>query len=193
MRLRLLTLALLLLPVRASAEWQVKPFLGFTAGGSTTLVDLEHASGKPNVAIGVSGLLLGDVLGVEADFGYAPGFFQTGRQLLVLQSSVTTLTASIVVAAPRRATEYTLRPYFVGGGGMMHVQAEHAFGVLQVDRTLPVLDVGGGVTGFITDRFGVSWDLRWFGSVGTGSDRGLSIGREQLSFWRANMAFAFRY
>ncbi len=52
---------------------------------------------------------------------------------------------------------------------------------------LPAIDLGGGVTGFLSDRIGVSWDVRHFRSVG-GKTRGLSFGREQLSFWRANMA-----
>ena len=64
--------------------------------------------------------------------------------------------------------------------------------VLPVSSTLPAVDVGGGVTGFLTDRIGVSWDVRHFRSVG-GEARDLSIGREQLSFWRANMALVFRY
>jgi hypothetical protein len=64
--------------------------------------------------------------------------------------------------------------------------------VLGVLSTLPALDLGGGVTGFLTDRIGVSWDVRHFSSFG-GKTRGLSFGREQLSFWRANMALVFRY
>jgi hypothetical protein len=47
-----------------------------------------------------------------------------------------------------------------------------------------------GVTGFLSDRFGVSWDVRRFRSVG-GQDPGSDGPR--LSFWRANMALAIRY
>src|SRR5216684_2153210 len=93
-------LVVLVLPVaRASAESQVRPFLGVTLGGSTTFVDLEHAAGHPNVAIGI-----------EADVGYTPGFFQYGDQHLVLSSSATTVTGNLVIAAPRHLTQYTLRP-----------------------------------------------------------------------------------
>ena len=195
MRAALLILALLLATAsHAAAERQIKPFLGVTFGGSTTLLDVEHASGRPNVAVGVSGLLLGNVVGLEADFGYAPGFFQTGAQRLVLRSRVTTLTGNIVLALPRRMTEFTLRPYVVGGGGMVRARTENSLSVLEVSSTLPAVDLGGGVTGFLTDRIGLSWDVRLFRSVGKGPDsRGLSFGNEQLSFWRANMAIAFRY
>jgi hypothetical protein len=195
MRAGLVVLAILLFPpAQASAEWQLKPFLGVTFGGGTTLVDLEHAAGKPNVAIGVSGALLGETIGVEADLEYAPGFFQSGSQHLVLQSSVITLTGNLVVALPRHLAEYTLRPYVVGGVGLIRARSEDALGVLSVASVLPALDVGGGVTGPLTDRIGIGWDLRYFRSLGGKADvRGLSFGAERLSFWRANMALSIRY
>src|SRR5213083_193155 len=118
MRPSLLALALLLVrPGSASAEWQIRPLLGVTFAGGTTFVDPEHAAGHPKIAIGVNGVLLGENIGIEGDFGRTPGFFQSGDepggQQLVLGSSATTLTGSIVVALPRRLTQYTLRPYFV--------------------------------------------------------------------------------
>ena len=181
-------------PGPASAEWQLKPFLGITFGGDTSFVDLEHASGHPSVAVGISGVLLGDVVGIEADLGEAPGFFQSGDQHLVVRSRATTLTGNLVLTLPKRLTEFTLRPYFVGGAGLMHADIEDFLGVLQVSSALPAMDVGGGVTGFLTGRIGVNWDVRYFRSVG-GKDEGhgFSFGGEQLSFWRANMGLAIRY
>ena len=191
----LLALALLLLPpAQALAEWQIRPFLGATFGGGTTLVDLEHAAGHPKIAVGMSGALLGGIFGIEADAGRTPGFFQSGDQHLVLRSSATTLTGNIVIALPRHLTEYTLRPYFVGGAGLMHAHIDDVLGALRVASDLPAMDIGGGVTGFLTDRIGLSWDVRYFRSVGGKTEgSGLSFGAEQLSFWRANMALAIRY
>jgi hypothetical protein len=106
---------------------------------------------------------------------------------------VTTWTGNVVIAAPQRLTQYTLRPYLVGGGGLMHAQSELFLNPLPVASTLPAMDIGGGVTGFLTRRFGVNWDVRYFRSLGGGnSDKGLSIGPERLSFWRASMALAIR-
>jgi hypothetical protein len=194
---RLVALTMVLLaPSAASAEWQIKPFLGVTFGGGTTLLDLEGAVGSANVAVGVSTLLIGDTVGVEADLGYAPGFFQSGdrQQPLVVASGVTTLTGNVVVAMPRHLTQYTLRPYFVGGAGLMHARSEDFFGALPVATTLPAVDVGGGVTGFLTSRFGVNWDVRYLRSFrGADAGSGVSFGAETLSFWRANMALAIRF
>ena len=52
--------------------------------------------------------------------------------------------------------------------------------------------LAGGVTGFLTDRVGLNWDVRYFRSVGGKEDTGLSIGKEQISFWRATMGVAIR-
>jgi hypothetical protein len=196
MRPSLLALALLLvLPGSASAEWQIRPFLGVTFAGGTTFVDPEQAAGHPKIAIGVNGVLLGENIGIEGDFGRTPGFFQSGDQELVLGSSATTLTGNIVIALPRRLTQYTLRPYFVGGAGLMHTRRiDQALEGLNVARTLPAIDVGGGATGFLTDHVGLSWDMRYFRSItGNSQLRGLSVAAERLSFWRATMALAIRY
>lgn len=196
-RLRFAWLALGTLTIAApaaAAERQIRPFAGATFGGGTTLVDLENAAGKPNLVIGVTAAFLGEIVGIDVDFGWGPGFFQRGDQHLVLRSSVTTLTGNIVVAAPRRLTEYTLRPYFVGGLGLMRVNVLDFFGVLQVADTLVTSDLGGGAIGFLTSRVGVSWDVRRFRSfTRNGQGRGVSFGPEQLSFWRASMALVIRY
>ena len=194
MRAGVLALTLLLLrPAETSAEWQLRPFLGVTFGGGTTLVDLDQAAGSPNVVVGVNGAVLGNVIGVEVDFGRAPGFFQTGDQGLVQRSSVTTLTGNLVIAPPRHLTEYTLGPYFVLGAGLMRARSQDLCGELSVASTLPAMDVGGGANGFLTDRIGLNWDARYFWSVGGEELRGLSFGRGQLSFWRVSMGLVIRY
>jgi hypothetical protein len=190
-----MTLGLLLAAApRASAEWQLKPFFGVTYGGGTTFVDLEHASGHPNPAIGITGVWLGEVFGVEADWGRAPGFFEYGNPEppLVTGTSATTLTGNIIVALPRRLAEYSLRPYFVGGAGAMFVHIDDQFGDPYIARSLKAMDLGGGVTGFLTKRIGLSWDVRYFRSIDRTFESGLSLSGEQLSFWRANMAVAIR-
>ena len=183
----------------AAAEWQFKPFFAAAFAGDTTLIDLDFAAGNVHPTVGVGALWIGEILGVEADFGASPGFFSAGGNSsasgssLVRSSSVTTWTGNVVIAMPQHLTQYTLRPYLVGGGGLMHARSEGVFNPLPVASTLPAMDIGGGVTGFLTRRFGVNWDVRYFRSLGGGNpDKGLSFGPERLSFWRASMALAIR-
>jgi hypothetical protein len=191
MRARLLACALLvLLPSSARAEWQVKPFVGVTFGGTTTFVTLTDAIGDPSWTVGASGVLVGEVFGVEGDIAYAPGFFGEGR--LNTASSVKTFTANLYIALPRRWFQYTLRPYVVAGGGVIQVRAEDFLQVLVLDQTLPAWDVGGGATGFLNDRMGVSWELRYFRGFSGDDPTGISFGSETLSFFRAIMALTIR-
>ena len=148
------------------------------------------------MVFGVSGMWLGEVIGIDADLGYARGFFQAGDQGLVAGSSATTLTGNVVVALPRRLTQYTLRPYFVGGAGLMHASiTQGPFGIgLDVSSTLPAADVGGGVTGFLSNRIGAQLGRSLLREPRQGQNQAASASaREQLSFWRANMAIAIRY
>jgi hypothetical protein len=200
MRIRYLIVTLILLaPVTAHAEWQVRPFIGYTFGSETSFIDPEHAIDNQNVVWGGSGGWLGEIFGLEADFGRAPGFFQTEEsnlppELRVVESAVTTLTGNIVIALPRRMAGYGLRPYFVGGAGLMHVDLLGKIDIVRHNRTLPTLSLGGGVTGFLTDRVGFNWDVRRLSTLrGEGETLGNSLGDEQLSLWRATMAVALRY
>jgi hypothetical protein len=190
-----LVAGLLLMSARTYAgDRQIRAFIGATFGGGTTFVDPENAAGKANPAIGASAVFLGEVFGTEVDIADAPGFFESDDKHLVIGSRVTTISGNVVVAAPHRLTEYSLRPYFVGGAGLMRVRTTTAFSVFNVSSVIPQLDVGVGAVGFLTNRIGVCWDVRRFQSVGSNTGNGgLSFGDERLSFWRAAMAVAIRY
>jgi hypothetical protein len=180
-------------PRTDAAEWQFKPFVGATYGSDTTFVLVQQGTARPHTTLGINGMLLGEIFGLEADFGHTSGFFQDvdSAQPLVTDSGVTTLTGNVVVALPRRLAQYTLRPYIVGGAGMMHVRVDLNGGLQNVSN-LQAMDLGAGVTGFLTRRVGVSWDVRYFRSVDRTRENGFSITSEHLSFWRASMALAFR-
>jgi len=190
-RLVLVGAVVLLSSQADAADKQIKPFVALTFGGGTTILDLEDTSARSHPAIGVGGAMLWDLFGFDVDLAHVPGVFQSKNQTLVVGSSVTTVTGSVIITLPRRMTEYVLRPYFVGGGGFMRVRIDDVFEALAVRKTLPTFNIGGGATGFLTDRWGVCWDVRYF--RGSSRDtKGLSIGSEQLSFWRASMAVVLR-
>jgi hypothetical protein len=178
-----------------AGERHIRPFVGTTFNGGTTFSGTGNASEKPHGLIGVNGVWLGEVVGIEGDLAHAPGFFQAGDRGLVLDSRVTTLTGNFVVALPAKKSQYGLRPYLVGGAGLMWIHINSTFGVFQVAETMGAIDVGGGVQGSLTNRIGVGWDVRRFNAISKTGDPGVSIEgtREQLSFWRASMALAIRY
>ncbi len=178
-----------------AADKQIRAFFGGTFGGGTTFVDLEHAAGQWNPAIGASFVTLSNVFGLDVELADAPGFFQSSDSGLVLSSRVTTITGNVVVAAPRSKTEYGLRPYLVGGAGLMRVGKKDYFAVFPESRYLTAIDFGAGAVGFFTNRSGVSWEIRRFEGFSGGEDApGTTIGKPaRLSFWRASMAFVYRY
>ena len=177
-----------------AADWQIRPFVGFTFAGDTTFVDFDHAVGKLHTTIGVNAAVLGEIVGLDVDIARTPGFFQTGdANALVLASSVTTVTSNVVISVPRRFAEYVLRPYLVAGGGIMRVREEDYFSLFQISQTRPAFDVGAGAVGFITQRIGVLWEIRRFQTIGEQTQlTGISLSGERLSFWRATMAVAIR-
>jgi len=183
-------------PARA-ADRQFRPFLGFTFDGSSTFVDFsgEDAPSKPHITFGGNMAVLGEIFGFDVDAAYTPGFFEAGKADLVLKSSVTTVTGNFVVALPRKWTEYSLRLYFVGGGGIMRVREEDYFQLYNIARTMPTVDLGVGALGFLTNRVGLSWELRRFQKVGPSpTPTGITVGPdEEVSFWRAHMALVIRY
>jgi len=191
-RLAVLAALLALVPASARAELQVKPFGGVTFGGSTTFVNLDDAAGKPKLNLGVSGIWLGEVLGVEGDVATTAGFF-SGDKKLILRSHVATVSGNVVVAMPRRIAQYGLRPYGVAGVGMMHLGFEDSLQTVSFTNWLSAWDVGGGATGFLSDVVGVNWDVRLFRTLKSEKAiSGVSVGPERLSFWRATMGFSFR-
>lgn len=187
--------ALLIASPVLAADHQLRPFLGTAFGGGTSFVDPDRAAGRPHLTIGLSHVTLGNIFGVDFDVADSPRFFQSSNEGgLVLSSRVSTFTGNFVIAAPRSKTEYGLRPYLVGGAGLMRVHLNDYFGSFENSRYLAAWDVGAGVVGFFTNRAGVSWEVRRFDSLDhNGKEEGLAIGAEQLSFWRASMAFVYRY
>lgn len=191
LRTALVVLVVSVAAAPAHAEWQLKPFGGVTFGGTTTFVNLDDAAGKPKFNLGISGLWLGEVLGLEGDVATTAGYF-SGPKKLILRSHVATVTGNVVLALPKRIAQYSLRPYAVAGIGVTHVGLYDNLAALPITSTRKVMDLGGGATGFLSDFVGVNWDVRYFRTLGAKDITGRSVAQEQLSFWRATMGFSFR-
>ena len=198
LRLRPILLAafalVLLTAPSASADWLITPFFGSAFGGDSPLPDFELSTGNAQTIFGGSVALLShQVLGVEADFGLSPRFFENNsRSGLVTRSTLMTFTGNVIVAVPLSITHESLRPYLVAGGGLMHASINNLIQFLPVDNTMSTIDIGGGAIGMISRRAGVRFELRNFRSL-YAQPRLLLGGEAHLSFWRASVGVTIRY
>jgi hypothetical protein len=181
-------------PGRASADWLITPFLGTTFGGESPFLDLELSEGSTQTIFGGSVAAVSpNILGVEADFGYSPRFFErNNRAGLVTGSNLTTLTGNVILTMPLSITRESLRPYLVGGAGFIHAGVSDVIGFSDVDRTLSALDIGGGAIGLVSTRAGFRFEVRHFRSLYS-RELLLQPRRAHLSFWRASIGVTIRY
>jgi hypothetical protein len=180
-------------PAYVGAQWIVTPFAGLKMGGDTNFVDLDQGAGATKFILGGSAGLLGDgLLGIEADFGYSPRFFETTRGRLVVSSGVTTLMGNVIVAMPRELTRESLRPYFAGGVGLMRATIDDVAGIFQVNSNLLGLSLGGGAIGAVTERASLRFDVRHFKNISE-DDASVGFGTTRLGFWRLTAGVTLRY
>jgi Outer membrane protein beta-barrel domain len=193
----LTALLLALLPTAASAQpVLIQPFAGISFGGQTNIIDLDKATKLRKVTWGGTVSVIGrGVFGVEGDFAVIPGFFERDTaDKLVTDSSVVTLMGNVVLALPLSMTGQSLRPYFSAGAGLMRASIKDLADIFSSERNLVGIDLGGGLIGFLSERWGVRWDVRYFKSVSEpGDTQDVLFGSASLSFWRVNMAFVLKY
>jgi len=181
-------------PSSAAADWLLIPFLGGSFAPETTFVIPEEGSGR-KLSLGGSVALLGDgFLGLEADFGHTPGFFQgDDPRGLVLSSRVTTLTGSVIIAVPLSITRESLRPYVVGGVGLLQARSRHVGGALPLEKDLLGVNIGAGAIGMVTFQTGLRFDFRYIKAASGGDELFPRPGLSRLSFWRGTAGFVLRY
>ncbi len=190
-------------PSTAAADWHLTPFLGLTFQGQTTLLDSESAVGKAHWHFGGAVSFVGSgVLGAEGLIVYTPGFFQQDSPPAVggvpppdiIASRSLAIMGNAILTTPRKWNEYGLRPFVSGGIGLLRASAKDSFDILPVEANLLGYNIGGGAVGFLTERAGLRFDLRYFSNLKpSDSDEGIAIGRVQLSYWTAGVGVVFRY
>jgi hypothetical protein len=196
----LLLAATLSLPADARADWLITPFLGATLAGQTVHVDLEQGAGSTQFIFGGAGAWLTDgVFGFEADFAYAPRYFEgDARPGLVTNSYLYTLTGNVIVTLPLSVTRESLRPYVIGGLGVMDGHLEEVANILPEviivqERPSAALNIGAGVIGFVTRNTGARFDLRHVRSLSRDESPLTGALRTKLSFWRITAGVTLRY
>lgn len=178
----------------ARADWLITPFIGTSLAGETTFLIFEDGAGS-RMTLGASVALLGDgILGIEVDVGHTPKFFEGDDPLgLILTSRVTTISGNVMLAAPLSFTRESLRPYLVGGLGLLQARASNAASLFPLEEDRLGLTVGGGAIGFVSERTGLRFDVRHI-KVISGPDGPLPrAGVSRLSFWRATAGLTIRY
>jgi hypothetical protein len=193
---------LALVPATASADWHLTPFLGLTFKGETTLLDQEKAAGNTHWNFGGAvGLVGAGPVGIEGLVVYTPGFFQQDNPPAVggvlppdiIDSRALAVMGNVVLTTPRNWNEYGLRPFISGGIGLLYATATDALDLLPVKASLLGYNVGGGAVGFLTERTGLRFDLRYFSNLKPSDDPEIAIGRVQLSYWAGSVGVVFRY
>ena len=195
-------------PRAASADWTLTPFVGWNFGGSadvsgnggvSTSNRFEH-----KVNYGVSAAAMGKGrISREIGFGYSPNFFANtvgqGFQFSSDNNDMT-LTGNVIVGIPAGGHGAQVRPYAVGGvglirqrvgagpgasGNLFEVNSKNDFGY----------DLGAGVMGFFTQNVGLRGDVRYFrsfqGSSNPDSVTGLAL--SGFHFWRGSVGVAFKF
>jgi opacity protein-like surface antigen len=189
-------------PRTASADWVITPFVGWNAGGSadvngsdgiTTSNKFEH---KINYGVSVAGMGAGAV-GFEVDFGYSPNFFETGTAAdgfdFTNDSNVTTLTGNAIVGIPIGGHSASVRPYVVGGVGLIRTNVQDAGQFFDVSTKNDFgFDVGAGVMGFVAQNIGLRGDVRYFRTF-NGSDNVTTLGLSDFNFWRTSVGVTFKF
>jgi hypothetical protein len=159
---------LVALPRSAAAEWQFTPMIGATVFGSTNSVDHEFATDNVHRNFGGAVTLLGGGLfGIESVFAWTPGFFDDDKaefQLVASSRSISWM-GNVVLTAPRRWTEYGLRPFVSGGVGWLYARTIEGRDIIGVNANLLGFDIGGGAIGFFTDRTGIRFDVRYHSNL----------------------------
>lgn len=169
--------------------------IGATFLGSTTLPDLELATDNVHQNFGGSvSLLGGGLFGVESVFVWTPGFFDddnSPRAQVVESSRSLAWMGNVVLIAPRRWTEYGLRPFVSGGVGWLHARKTEQAVVLPEDANLLAFNIGGGAIGFFTERTGIRFDLRYHSNLKPTPDvRG--FGDTRLRYLTASVGIVIR-
>jgi hypothetical protein len=191
-------------PTSANAEWQFAPFVGFTFGGDTNLnltglVDRHWNFGGAVRLVGAG------PIGLESIFVYVPGIFETPPpdpfsdippSNAITESHSFVLMGNVVLTTPRAWNQYGLRPFVSGGLGLMRVS--HNDPLSPARANLPAYNVGGGAVGFLTNRVGLRFDLRFYRTLPPGEEpRPLQetgdLLRVHVHYWTGTVGVVFKY
>ncbi|PYR42025.1 MAG: hypothetical protein DMF93_06970 [Acidobacteria bacterium] len=181
--------ALVLAPMQARADGWVTPWIGSAFGSS-----IENGRGTFGVSAGGMGA---GVVGGEVDFGYNPSFF--GTQTDFGNNSVLNFMGNVIVGVPIGGTQGKgLRPYVVGGVGLIRTQVDANSNLFRPAASDNMFgwDAGAGVMGFFNDHIGLRGEVRYLrGTHDMNTSTGVNsidFNGNKLHFWRPSIGVVFR-
>ena len=196
---RAATVAVLLLACAAearAADWMFTPFVGSSFGTNTSQVILESGTANATkLTFGGSAALLSQrVLGVEAEFGYSPHFFERDPKAgTITASNALTLSGNVIAAVPLSISRESLRPFVTGGLGLIHSSASEPLSLFSFDENNLGMNIGGGAIGLISPRTGFRFEIRQFRTLQNGTNFLTTAQGPRLSFWRASVGVVIRF
>jgi opacity protein-like surface antigen len=185
--LLLTVLAVASTAARAHAQWMATGYLGINVSG-----DVEAAKGGP----GVSVTYAGGGLGFEFDVERYNHFFKDEDVADLLSDARADLDTDAMslmgnVIVPFRVQGATkLRPYVVGGMGMVRAMFDAAGDHPDRAQNNFGFNLGGGVLYSLTGRVGLRSDLRYFRALVDEDAREGGFFRD-YGFWRATIGVTF--
>ena len=184
------SVALLLVPAPARADWLFSATPGVTFGGDAK--DREHFT------YGVSlGWMGAGIVGWEADLSFTPEFFEQKDGAFDLDggSNVVTAMGNVLVGIPiGGARGAGLRPYITGGLGLLQKEARSTRSAFDIDNNEFGFNIGAGAFGFFNDHVGIRGDLRYFRSFeDPREDNEFDIGVGNFNYWRGTGGLTFRW
>lgn len=172
-------------PSTASADLMFTPFIGVATGGVTADTTMSFGGGLTWMGAGA--------VGFDLDFGYTPDFFGPSGDDFG-DNNVTTFMLNAIIGAPVGGQRGPgIRPYAVGGIGLLREKINGAQDLFDVDDSSWGFNLGAGAVGFFTDNVGVRGDVRYFRSLNRGSDGEFDLDLGELDFWRATVGVTFRF
>lgn len=188
-------------PVKASADWLLTPFVGWNWGGTADLINSGSFDDKfeQKAMFGASlGWMGAGVVGFEADFGFAPNFFENTRgsgNFTFGDSNLTTLMGNLLLGVPIGGQHGVgFRPYAVGGVGLIKSRIDDVGALFNVDSTNWGFNVGAGALFFFSDNVGLRGDVRYFRALQDDTpDNDFDIGLGDFRFWRGTAGVTFRF
>jgi len=162
-------------PSPARADVTLTPFLGALFSGNL---------GVTKAAYGASLTAMGKgIIGGEVDFSFTPKFVDE----TVFSSAVreANFTGNLIVGIPIGGTHgATIRPYAVGGVGIIRATAKASDFADKLSTNDFAYDLGGGVLGTVNDHFGLRGDLRYFRTTSDTND---------YKFWRGTGGIVLKF